>query len=173
MRRILSQILSISKENGMKGILLTLILLLAVCSPLFAIDAPDTPEAKHIVDLVNNAAAMLEQKGTDAFTAFRAKESVWYKGETYIFVYDLDGTVLCNPPYAGYEGKNLMDLKDQNGKAFVRELIETAKSKGSGWVDYLLPKPGEMTPSKKIGYVRTAKMPDGKSVLVGSGIYVK
>lgn len=157
----------------MKGRLLTLILVLAVCTPLFATDAPQTPEAKQIVDLVNRAAALLEQKGKDAFTAFRAKDSIWYKGETYVFVYDLNGTVLCNPAFAGYEGKNLMELKDQNGKAFVHDLIETAKSKGSGWVDYFLPKPGEAAPSKKISYARTAKMPDGQTVMVGSGMWVK
>jgi cytochrome c len=156
----------------MKGRLLSLILILAVCAPLFATDAPQTPEAKQIVDLVNNAATLLEQKGKDAFTAFRAKDSVWYKGDTYIFVYDLKGTVLCNPGFAGFEGKNLMELKDSSGKAFVHELIETAK-KGPGWVDYLLQKPGEMTPSKKISYVRTAKMPDGQTVMVGSGMWMK
>ena len=157
----------------MKGRILTLILVLGVCAPLFAIDAPQNPEAKQIVDLVNNAAAMIEQKGTDAFTAFRAKESVWYKGETYVFVYDLNGTVLCNPGFPGYEGKNLMEMKDPNGKAFVHELIETAKSKGSGWVDYVLPKPGETVPSKKISYARTAKMPDGQTVMIGSGMWAK
>ena len=157
----------------MKGRILTLILVLAVCAPLFAVDPPETPEAKQIVDLVNNAATLLQQKGKDAFTAFRAKESVWYKGDHYVFVYDLDGTVLCNPGFPAYEGKNLMEMKDPNGKAFVHELIETAKAKGSGWVDYVLPKPGESIPSKKISYVKTAKMPDGQTVMVGSGIWVK
>jgi cytochrome c len=157
----------------MKGRLLSLILLLAVCIPVFAADAPQTPEAKQIVDLVNNAATFLEQKGKDAFTAFRAKDSVWYKGDMYVFVYDLNGTVLCNPAFASYEGKNLMELKDPNGKAFVHDLIEAAKSKGSGWVDYVLPKPGETAPSKKISYARTAKMPDGQTVMVGSGMWAK
>jgi cytochrome c len=156
----------------MKGRLLTLILVLAVCAPLLATDAPQTPEAKHIVDLVNKAAALLEQKGKDAFPEFRVKDGEWFKGNTYIYVYDLNGTMLCNPPYAGFEGKNLIAIKDQNGKAYLQELIDVVKAKGAGWVDYLLPKPGEMTPSKKIGYARTAKMPDGQTVLVGSGLYV-
>jgi cytochrome c len=173
MRRILSQILSTSKENGMNGRILTLILVLAVCAPLFATDPPQAPETKQIVDLVNNAATLLEQKGKDAFTAFRAKGSVWYKDDLYVFVYDLNGTVLCNPSFAAYEGKNLMEMKDPNGKAFVHELIETAKAKGSGWVDYVLPKPGETTPSKKISYARTAKMPDGQTVMIGSGLWIK
>lgn len=157
----------------MKGRLLTIILVLGIFAPLFAIDAPQTPEAKHIVDLVNKAAALIEQKGKDAFPEFRVKDSEWFKGETYVFVYDLKGTVLCNPAFVGYEGKNLIGLKDPNGKAFVQELVNVAKEKGSGWVDYLLQKPGETTPSKKISYATTAKMPDGQTVMVGSGMWVK
>jgi cytochrome c len=157
----------------MKGRLLTLILIVAVCVPLFATDAPQGPEAKQIVDSVNRAAALIEQKGKDSFTAFRAKDSAWFKGDTYVFVYDLNGTVLCNPAFAAYEGKNLSGLKDPNGKPFVQELTNIAKEKGSGWVDYLLPKPGEVLPSKKISYARTAKMPDGQTVMVGSGMWVK
>ena len=71
------------------------------------------------------------------------------------------------------EGKDLIDLKDANGKAIVREFIETVKTKGHGWVEYMWPKPGEKKPSKKISYVKRAKMPDGVSVIVGAGIYVK
>jgi len=33
-------------------------------------------------------------------------------------------------------GKVLIDLKDQNGKQFMRELVDVAATKGEGWVDY-------------------------------------
>jgi signal transduction histidine kinase len=55
----------------------------------------------------------------------------------------------------------------------MREFIETAKTKGSGWVDYMWPKPGEKNPSKKLSYVKRTKMPDGEMVIVGAGTYVK
>lgn len=64
-------------------------------------------------------------------------------------------------------------MKDAKGKAFIREFIETAKTKGSGWVDYMWPKPGEDKPSKKISYIKKAKMPDGEMVIVGAGMYVE
>jgi len=44
--------------------------------------------------------------------------------------------------------------------------------KGSGWVDYMWPKPGEKSPSKKVSYVKGAKMPTGEVVIVGAGIYL-
>lgn len=38
-------------------------------------------------------------------------------------------------------GKNLIDLKDVDGKAFVKERVELAASKGSFWQDYKFTNP--------------------------------
>ncbi len=154
-----------------------LILLGVVCllaSPgLSATLEPQSEQAKRIKTLVDKAAALIERKGKDAFPELRKKGSEWYKGETYVFVDDMNGTALVNPPAPEIEGKKLIDMKDAKGKAFVREFIETAKTKGSGWVDYWWPKPGEDKPSKKISYIKKAKMPNGEMVIVGAGIYVE
>jgi hypothetical protein len=40
-----------------------------------------------------------------------------------------------------YEGVNTNDVKDANGKLGQVELIKMAQERGSGWVDYLWPKP--------------------------------
>ncbi|WP_337287003.1 cache domain-containing protein [Candidatus Methylomirabilis sp.] len=103
----------------------------------------------------------------------RKKDSEWYKGDAYIFVDDMNGTVLLLPTEPELEGKNLIDMKDANGKLWMRAFIETAKTRGSGWVDYMWPKPGTDKPSKKISYLKKAKMPDGKMVFVGAGMYVE
>lgn len=141
-------------------------------SSAFSIDAPQSKEAKQIVVLVDKAAALIESKGKSAFPEFKKKDSEWFKGETYIFILDMKGTTLLQPANPELETKNTLDLKDANGKVFVREFIETAK-KGLGWVDYMWPKPGEKSPSKKVSYVKSAKMPGGEAVVVGAGIYVK
>jgi len=154
-----------------------LILLGVVCllvSPAFSATLePQSDQAKQIKALVIKAAALVESKGKDAFPEFRKKDSKWYKEEVYVFVDDMNGTALVNPPTPEIEGKNLIGMKDAKGKAFVREFIETAKTKGSGWVDYWWPKPGEDKPSKKISYIKKAKMPNGETVIVGAGIYVE
>ncbi len=145
-----------------------------LASPGFsATPEPQSEQAKQIKALVDKAAVLIESKGKDAFPEFRKKNSEWYKGETYIFVDDMNGTVLVLPPEPELEGKNLTDMKDANGKLWMREFIETAKNKGSGWVDYMWSKPGKDKPSKKISYIKRAKMPDGKMVFVGGGIYVE
>jgi cytochrome c len=141
--------------------------------PGFSAEPPPSKEAKQIVALVDRAAALIERKGKDAFPEFKKKDSDWYKGENYVFVDNMNGTVLVNPPQPEIEGKNLIDMKDAKGKALLREFIETAKTKGSGWVDYWWPKPGESKPSKKISYIKKAKMPNGEMVIVGAGTYVE
>ena len=117
-------------------------------SPAFSADAPQSKEAKQIIALVDKAAALTESKGKSAFPEFKKKGSEWLKGETYIFIIDMNGPTLMHPANPELETKSILDLKDVNGKAFVREFIETAK-KGSGWVDYMWPKPGEKKPAKK------------------------
>lgn len=132
----------------------------------------EAARSKETVALVDKAVALVESKGETAFPEFKKKNSGWLKGETYIFIADMKGTILMHPANPELETKNIMDLKDPNGKAFMREFVETAK-KGSGWVDYMWPKPGEKTPAKKHSYIKGAKMPDGEMVLVGSGVYPK
>jgi cytochrome c len=140
---------------------------------LISADSPQSPEAKRLVALVDKAATLTESKGKTAFPEFKKKGSEWLKRETYIFIADMNGTILMHPANPELETKSIIDLKDANGKAFMREFIETAKTKGSGYVDYMWPKPGEKSPSKKLSYVKRTKMPDGEMVIVGAGAYIK
>lgn len=56
--------------------------------------------------------------------------------DLYLVVYGLDGTVHAHGANEKMIGKNLIDLKDVDGKEFVKERIELAKSKGTFWQDY-------------------------------------
>ncbi|HEY6198157.1 MAG TPA: cache domain-containing protein, partial [Candidatus Binatia bacterium] len=118
------------------------------------------------------AVKLVEQKGKDAFPELR-KDKKWNNGDVYIFIDRFDGLVLLNPPSPEIEGKNLIDWQDAKGKKIVREFVQLAKSKGSGWVDYYWPKPGEQKPSKKMSYVKKAKLPSGEDIIVGAGMYAE
>jgi cytochrome c len=159
----------------MKRTLTTLLIFCGVIclffSPAFSADPALPKEAKQIVALVEKAAALTESKGKAAFPEFQEKGSEWLKGETYIFIADMNGTILMHPANPEHETKSILDMKDANGKTFMREFVETAKTKGSGWVEYMWPKPGEKKPSKKLSYIKRAKMPNGETVLVGAGTY--
>ena len=159
------------KRKIVTALLISCGVLWAVHAQLFSADSPQSAEAKRIVDLVDKAAALTESKGKNAFPEFKKKGSKWFKGESYVFILDMNGVTLVHPASPELETKSTIDLKDANGKTFVRDFVETAKTKRSGWVDYMWPKPGEKTPSKKRSYVKAAKLPNGEMVLVGAGTY--
>ena len=131
---------------------------------------PSSEEAKQVEALVNKAAMLIDAKGKAAFSDFRTKDSEWFHGTTYLFVYDMKSKVLLNPAFPAREGTVVTGQKDANGKLFHDAMIETAATKGSGWVDYMFPKPGETQPSRKWTFVKAVKI-DGVPGLVGSGFY--
>jgi cytochrome c len=45
-------------------------------------------------------------------------------------------------------------------------MLETARTKGAGWVDYMFPRPGQTAPSHKWTYVKRVSI-DGAPALLG------
>lgn len=134
--------------------------------------AYEQEDTRELVTLVNGAAELISTKGEAAFSDFRVSGSKWRQGEVYIFVLDTEGNMLVHPDQS-IEGKNVLDLKDINGKPLIRGLISEATSSGKtgGWYHYEWPVPGGILPRWKSTYVRLVKAPDGKSYIVGSGMY--
>jgi len=141
-----------SGKSIIKAFLIGLLALggaLATTPSILAQDAPPaTEEAKAIENLVNRAATLIDKDGKAAFVEFRKKDSVWFHGDTYLFAYDMGANVLLNPAFPQREGTNVSGQKDSKGKLLHQAIIDTAK-KGSGWVDYWFPKPGQTEPSHK------------------------
>lgn len=131
-------------------------------------------DTKRLVVLVDSAAALLQREGERAFVAFDQRGSRWFNGSSYIFVYTPNGTSVFHPVEPALVGRNLIDLKDMNGKPVVRLIADIAKKPGpnaAGWVFYLWEDQPQLTPMWKVSYVRKAIAPDGKVYLVGSGSY--
>lgn len=61
--------------------------------------------------------------------------------DLYLVVYALDGTVRAHGANEKMIGKNLIELKDIDGKEFVKERVELAKSKGAFTQDYKFTNP--------------------------------
>jgi cytochrome c len=129
---------------------------------------PESEQAKQLVALVEKAAAVIDSKGRSIFPEFRKGE--WRTGDTYLFIDDLKGMVLFNGGFPKDEGSDFSGRKDSNGKLFVAEFVKVVQSKGSGWVDYMFPKPGQSQPSQKWSYVKAVNV-DGTPALVGAGFY--
>lgn len=121
---------------------------------------------KECVDKCEAAAKLIAEKGLDAAIAeINKKDGPFVSAVTYVFVQKMDGTMIGHPVKADLIGKNLIDLKDSSGKEFMKEFVKVAKETGSGWVDYMWPKPGEDKPSEKTSYI--LKVND--DVFVGAG----
>ncbi len=119
---------------------------------------------------VDEAIALLKSKGVEAYKEMKGKDSKFLFAGTYIFVQDFDGVSLFHPIKSGVVGKELLNLKDSNGKLFFLEMTTIAREKGEGWVSYTWPRPGEKTRSIKASYIKKGII-DGKPVAVGCGTY--
>ena len=119
---------------------------------------PESEQAKQIAALVEKASTLIDSKGKSIFSEFRKTGTEWRSDDTYLFVDDLKGVVLFNGGFPEREGSNSSSLKDSNGKLFWAEFVKVVQSKGSGWVDYMFPKPGQSQPSRKWSYVKAVNI---------------
>jgi signal transduction histidine kinase len=151
---------------------LTVAATLAFAAPTPARSSPPSSrEAQRIESLVNRAAALVESEGEAvAFARFRTRNSAWWSGNTYLFAYDQNLNVLLNPAFPAREGPNEHGQTDAQGKPMHDEFLKVVQTEGSGWVDYVFPKPGETKPSKKWTYVKAVTF-DGTPGLIGAGFY--
>ncbi len=131
----------------------------------------DRMERAFVVDAVTDAVGQIEKNGKAAFALFHDPTGPFLVKDAYIFVVDRNGVDLVNPGFPNLEGRNILDVKDTQGKPLIREMLEVAEASGSGWVDYMWPKPGESVSTLKSTYVSKAQMGD-QWVLVGCGVYL-
>lgn len=131
----------------------------------------DRIERSFVIDAVNDAVGLIEKNPKAAFTIFHDPTGPFIFNDAYIFVLDTNGVELVNPAFPNLEGRNIMDMKDAQGKELVREMFQTVKTSGSGWVNYLWPKPGQSVPTQKSAYMSKAWM-GNTWVVVGCGVYL-
>ena len=138
----------------------------------FAADTspPGSSQAGQIEALVHKAAALVERKGKAALAEFRTRDSEWWFGSTYLFMYDQNLNVLLNPAFPAREGTNPRGETDANGKPFHDEFLKVVQARGAGWVDYRFPRPGQTQPTLKWSYVKAVTI-DGTPAIIGAGFY--
>jgi cytochrome c len=67
--------------------------------------------------------------------------AAFHDRDLYLVVYGLDGVVHAHGANAKMVGKNLIELKDVDGKAFVRERVELGQKNATFWQDYKFKNP--------------------------------
>jgi signal transduction histidine kinase len=96
-------------------------------------------EAKALGD---KAVALIQESGQEkAFAAFNDTAGDFVMKDLYIFVVDMNGTMLAHGNTADLIGKDMMGFQDESGKYPIKDMTEMAKTQSEGWVDYKWPHP--------------------------------
>ena len=109
---------------------------LALAAFAGAAHASEFASAKEAENMVAKAIAALKTNQQKTYDEITAKDSKWIDRDLYPVVYDLTGKVLAHGQNPKQVGKDLIDLKDPDGKLFVKERVELASAKGKFWQDY-------------------------------------
>jgi cytochrome c len=117
--------------------------------------------------MVKKGVAALKTMGREkAYAEMTAPSKTFVDRDLYLVVYGLDGMVYAHGQNAKQVGKNLIDFKDPDGKLFVKERVELAKSKGKFWQEYKFTDPLTKKVLPKEMYCERAD-----DVIVCGGIY--
>lgn len=98
--------------------------------------------AKEAEAMVKKGVAYIKTNGAEkGYAEISTKGGQFTDRDLYLVVYGLDGKVLAHGANQKMVGKDLIGLKDVDGKEFVRERVEMAKAKGTFWQDYKFTNP--------------------------------
>ncbi len=133
--------------------------------PVFAME----PSEKDAVAMVEKGAAFMKSSSKDEMIKrINAKDPDFVQGALYLTMRDGKGVILANPVNPAMVGKDLVDVPDADGKLFRREILEVAKKKGKGWVDYKFKNPASGKVEAKTTYIQLVG-----DVTLEAGIYKK
>jgi len=117
--------------------------------------------------LVKKAAAYIKANGADKAYEEFTNGKAFKDRELYIFVYDFHGKCLAHGANPKLVGKDLIGLKDPDGKPLVQMLVDVAKNKGQGWTDSVkFRNPTTDKIQTRVNYVERFG-----DVAIGSGVY--
>ena len=98
-----------------------------------ALDRASEPEAEA---MVKKAIAYYQKNGKEkAMAEFSKSPGPFVDRDLYVTVYTMNADSLAhiNPKMIG---KNMMDLRDADGKYHIKERMELAQKQGKGWQDF-------------------------------------
>jgi cytochrome c len=123
---------------------------------------------EEAVAMVKRVQEKFKKDGAEATFKVVSDKSTpeFHDRDLYPFIYDMKGLNVAHGARPALIGKNLIDLKDQDGKYLIREMVTIANVPGSGWIDYKWPNPINNKIEDKSSYVE--KM---GGYFVGVGIY--
>jgi len=151
----------------MKKVLMGITLVTCVVlGTVFMAQAATLEDAKAMTE---KAAAFVKANGKDkAIAEFNNPKGQFVKGDVYVIAQGFDGVMLANGGNPKLVGQNHFQVKDPNGKLFVQEMVNVAKTKGSGWVEYSWTNPLTKKVQTKKTWIQRI---EGADFYVGVGIF--
>jgi len=123
--------------------------------------------AAEATAMVKKGVAFIKANGKEkGYAEVSKKGSQFSDRDLYLVVYGLDGMVFAHGANEKMIGKNLIGLRDIDGKEFVKERVEMAKTKATFWQDYKFTNPVDKKIEPKSMYCE--KLDD---TVVCGGIY--
>lgn len=115
------------------------------------------PTKDDVVTVVKKAVAFYKANGRDkALAEFNNKDGQFAKGEDYVDVHDLAGVCVAHPVSPAKVGLNRLDSADSAGKFYIKEIVDAAKQKQSGWIEYVMKNPTTGKLENKTAYWEVA-----------------
>jgi cytochrome c len=130
--------------------------------------AADKPVQSDAQQITLKAAAFIKEKGVDAGRSTFDADGEFKYGEIYVNVVNDKGLRLIYPPKPAAENMDVLDAQDVDGKYIVKDILEVAKTKGEGWVQYRWMNPATNKIAEKMTYVKA--VPE-REVVVYVGVY--
>lgn len=97
---------------------------------------------KEAEAMVKKGVSFIKANGKDkGYAEITSKQSQFKDRDLYLVVYGLDGKVWAHGANEKMVGRVLIELKDVDGKEFVKERVELGKAKANFWQDYKFTNP--------------------------------
>jgi len=131
-------------------------------------------QLKNMVDYTYGILESYNQKVVDGkmsladaqSSAYSLIKGLRYGNDGYVFLIDMNGNVVADPELK--TGQNVLNLHDQNGVYFIKNMIDISKNSGQGYTGYHFPKPPKNNVVLKESYVKFFKP---WNIFIGTGVY--
>lgn len=131
---------------------------------------PPRGNATEAQGLVKRAVLAVREDKEKAFQSFNDSKGNFVDRDLYILAQDFNGVILAHGANARLIGKNILDVRDLEGRAMIKERIAAAKEHATGWWgEYKWPNPVTKAIERKRTYCEVAST----SIIICAGIYVR
>ena len=130
---------------------------------------PDRGTRDEAVAMAERVVAYYQSHGLDQTAAAISDpaNADFHDRDLYALILGFDGAIRAHGTNPKFVGRDMMNLKDQNGVMIAREMIRIAGEGGNAWLDYLFANPATKKVEPKSSYV--LRLDD--ELLVAVGVY--